>query len=495
MPIVLFKNPEIKRNSWLDFSLQRLVAMPLIIGLILFIAYWDGKDSTVYNQESSSYEVVNKGFDQLFLAALVLFFTITVAWGSKNANNSILEEYNNRTWDWQRGHNLSPWEMTLGKLFGSTLYNWYGGICCLGAMVFSWPFLRGNQSDFALKILVLIVTALSCHAISMILALLAIRKSDGRGKIKNGLYVFVVLYGFFNIISPYLTEFQNSLFNGSNSADTVDWYGISINLSLYHLIHITIVLAWSILGLYRNFRTEYQYLNGSFVWIGFLAYLIVNQLGTSFGFNFLEQKIQFGISTRVFISCLYLIYLIGILSYAVLILEPKNFINWKKFLEGLKSRNWKQVNHHAPLWLLTYVIFWKVIIFTIGVWVISGFGKIGNLPIVSEALRNFGFSTWYVPFLLVALPLFMARDFSIMLYLHAAPRHKRALGATLLYLFILYILTPILLYTIDAQKLIFLFLPFGEFAQLSWISALIQTGIIFFLLSSKFRKRLETEIE
>jgi hypothetical protein len=164
-------------------------------------------------------------------------------------------------------------------------------------------------------------------------------------------------------------------------------------------------------------------------------------------------------------------------------------------LEGLKSRNWKQVNHHAPLWLLTYVIFWKVIIFTIGVWVISGFGKIGNLPIVSEALRNFGFSTWYVPFLLVALPLFMARDFSIMLYLHAAPRHKRALGATLLYLFILYILTPILLYTIDAQKLIFLFLPFGEFAQLSWISALIQTGIIFFLLSSKFRKRLETEIE
>jgi hypothetical protein len=495
MASILFKNPEIRRNIWLDFSLQRIVAMPVVIGLILFIAYWNGKESNSYNPETLSYEIVNRGFDQLFLVAIALFVAIVIAWGSKNASESILDEYNNRTWDWQRSHNLSPWEMTIGKLFGSTLYNWYGGIFCLLAMVFSWPFLTGNQTELTFKLLTLVITAIGCHAVSMILALLAIRKSDGRGRVKNGLYILVVMLGISSVVSPYFYGLQNSFLESPGPVATLSWYGLEISLNLYQFLSISIFSIWAVFGLFRNFRTEYQYLNGSFAWLGFLVYIIVNQLSTRFDFSPLGEKFQFSLSTRILISCLYLVYFMGILSYFVILIEPKNFIVWKKFIEGVKQRNWKQVNHHAPLWLITYLVFWVVVLATMAFWNVTQLAEIRHISMLAQALKDFGLSSFYVPLLFLALPLFMARDFSILLYLHAAPRHKRALGATILYLAILYVLFPILLLTVDAKNLIFLFLPFGEYAEYSWLSALVQAGLYLYFLSSKFKKRLEAESE
>jgi hypothetical protein len=495
MANTLFKNPEIRRNIWLDFSLQRIVAMPIVIGLILLIAYWNGQDSTNYNPETLSYEKVDKGFDFMFFVAIALFEAIVIAWGSKNASDSILDEHNNRTWDWQRSHNLNPWEMTIGKLFGSTLYNWYGGVICLLVMVFTWPFLTSNQSELAFKLLSLVITGIGCHAVSIILALLAIRKSDGRGRVKSGLYILVVFYGILSVVSPYFYGLQNSFLESPGPVSTLSWYGLETSLNQYQFISMTIFSIWAVYGLFRNFRTEYQYLNGSFAWLGFLTYIVVNQLGTHFDFGLEGEKFQFSSSTQILISCLYLIYFVGLLSYAVILLEPKNFIVWKKFIEGVKQRNWKQMNYHAPLWFITYLVFWGVVLATMVFWMISDFAEIGHISMFAQALKEFGLSSHSIPLLFLSLPLFMARDFSILLYLHAAPRHKRALGATILYLAILYVLFPILLYNAEAKNVIFLFLPFGENAELSWLSALVQAGFFLYILSSKFKLRIEAESE
>jgi hypothetical protein len=492
----LFKNPEIRRNLWLDFSLQRIVAMPLVIGLILFIAYWNGKDSSEYNPETQSFDIVNKGFDYIFLGAVLLFFAIVVAWGSKNASDGIVDEYNNRTWDWQRSHNLSPWEMTLGKLLGTTLYNWYGGAICLGIMLFSWPFLTGNQTELVFTLLTLVITAIACHSLSLILALLAIRKSEGRGKVRNGLYILVVLYGFSSIISPFITGFQKSLLSNQDVLiPQINWFGISISLGLYQFISICFFASWALFALYRNFRTEYQYLNDSFAWIGFLAYLIINQISSNAELIILSEKMNFGFTTSLFISLLYLIYILGFLSYGVILLEPKNFIAWKKFYQALQERDWKGINHHFPLWLLTFLTFCLIVLATIVLWMVGDVVDIGKISFLSSAIKEFGFSDLFIPGILLALPLFMARDFSILLYLHAAPRHKRALGATILYLVVLYLILPLLLFTVDAKSLIFLFLPFGSFASFSWLSALLQLGLILFFLYAKFNKRLQVEAE
>jgi hypothetical protein len=60
--------------------------------------------------------------------AYIAFGIITIWWGSRNASDSILNEINDHTWDWQQMSAQSPWRMTIGKIFGSTITNSDGKI-------------------------------------------------------------------------------------------------------------------------------------------------------------------------------------------------------------------------------------------------------------------------------------------------------------------------------------------------------------------------------
>ena len=491
---LLFKNPEIERNRWAEFSLQRIIAMPVFIVIALAIAYFIGKDQNQYDGITQNYIKVNLGFDYVFIASIGLFLAIVIAWGAKNASDGIIEEYNNRTWDWQRSHNLSPWEMTIGKLFGTTLYNWYGGLFCIGGMLVSWPFIEIYQTGIVLKIIFLILVAILTHASSAITALLAIRKADGRGKVKNGLYVIVLFYAFSSIISPFISTVEGSFSNGYNGS-TIDtyWFGLKLSLNLVQFINTSFFTFWAVLGLYRNFKSEYQYINSSWAWISFITYLIINQFGTYIDYSVLGEKYHLNLHENLLFSSLVLIPMMGILAYGTLILEPKNFIYWKKFYEGLLIRNWKQINNYAPLWLISFLGFFLVVLLTI---LFLPYGDLNTLQIIPgpfKLLVEFGISEEELPLALLSLPLFMLRDFGILLYLHAAPRHKRAMGATIIYLGLLYGAIPGLLTLASKHELLFIFVPIGEYPQWSVVSAAIQAGIIGFLLYKKFINRVQLE--
>ncbi len=106
-------NPEFKRNLWLTFSTLRLIGMPAVLALIFLAAG------------------MNTELSQMGSVAVTLFVGIVWLWGSKNAAAAMGDELRDHTWDQQRMSALSPWEMTWGKLFDATLYNWYGGALCL----------------------------------------------------------------------------------------------------------------------------------------------------------------------------------------------------------------------------------------------------------------------------------------------------------------------------------------------------------------------------
>ena len=141
---ILRFNPELARNFKLELTSQRMILMPIILVLLT------GLMLSFYNDGSNNSSGRN-AYDDLCNFALIGFLLIAGIWGAKSAADGILDEYNNKTWDWQRMSTISPIKMTIGKLFGSTSYNWYGGIICLVIFIFA-----AFQSNFHSPLSVLI---------------------------------------------------------------------------------------------------------------------------------------------------------------------------------------------------------------------------------------------------------------------------------------------------------------------------------------------------
>jgi hypothetical protein len=113
---LLNRNPEFKRNAWIELSPGRLLAMPVIILAIFFMVL-----------ANTEHDVLHA----IALAGTSLYFVLVFLGGSKLAIDSVIDEINGRTCIQQQMTPLSAGAMTIGKLFGSTIYAWYGGLMAL----------------------------------------------------------------------------------------------------------------------------------------------------------------------------------------------------------------------------------------------------------------------------------------------------------------------------------------------------------------------------
>ncbi len=111
-------NPEFRRNLWLELTPRRMATAAILLALAFFAAALSG---------GSAWRPAS--------VASFIYYVIVVLWGSRNAALSVVGEIRDRTWDAQRLSSLSAAEMTWGKLFGSTIYNWYAGGICLVLML------------------------------------------------------------------------------------------------------------------------------------------------------------------------------------------------------------------------------------------------------------------------------------------------------------------------------------------------------------------------
>ena len=99
---------EFRRNLWIQLTPQRLIATPLVLGLL----FYAGAEGSV-----------------LPVAPEFLFWMFAGFWGTRRAADSITEEVIGATWPNQRMAAIGAWSMTWGKLFGATAFAWYGAIC------------------------------------------------------------------------------------------------------------------------------------------------------------------------------------------------------------------------------------------------------------------------------------------------------------------------------------------------------------------------------
>lgn len=395
-------NAEFRRNLWLELSPHRLIAMPVILLAIFFLS--------ASIEEPGSWWGVSR-------AALWAFYLIVYFWGTRRAAACLADEVRGRTWDGQRMSALGTWAMTWGKLFGGTIYIWYGGLICLAVFVAAestalppgviWM-LAGHH----------LLSGLLGQAVAFVAALVLLRKMRPTPRLPVTLCQFIGLAA--------LVSFQHGMtgifLTRSYMPDVVQWYSWSISTPEFNLASLAAFLAWTLIAAYRLMRVELQHRNLPWAWIGFSLFLMAYVAGfIPIGSELLPPAIW-----RLAPSFLIAILLL----YVALFAEPKDVVVQRAFLRALMAFDWRRAGVLAPLWLPS-----------LAVMLVIGAALMTQTPVglsdsrgwleVTDASGN-------LPYLVLSVILFVLRDMGILLFLNLGVRGIRADLAGLVYLFLFY---------------------------------------------------------
>jgi len=453
------RNPEWIRNIWSEFSNTRVVMMPAVLVGIYFIVGLTANTLTDFFENAWGWS--------LAIAGLLLFF-----WGVKITSEAVIAEMNNRTWSQQRLSQITPLEMTIGKLFGSSVYPWYGALISLSVALVCVFFLP--EPFVKLRLMVnLILRGILTQSLTLNFSLMGVKKNRDNEKLNSGFYyIFTIIIGmfFFSVGANVMDDFNV----------TMRWFYFevsTINFSLYTLVFFTV---WSVVGAYQNMRTELQYTNGTTLWYLFLGTTMVYLAGVTVGLN--EKPDESNL-----LLALYTMGALGVAIYYYLLFnESKNLSDLRRMLQMVKMFDKKALSFTAPLFLITF----PVIVF---------------LGLAAVGYHAFLLATWDSPdssvhdlsFIYpISILLFMLRDTAIIFFQNIQRKAERADVSTLVYLMLLYGLLPALLHATEIGWLAYLFYPHPEAHPLIlMLSPLIQFVMVYFLLQRSWFRANDEIVE
>ena len=435
----MFNNPELQRNLWLEFSRHRIVVMPVVLLTIFFTAYLGDN---------------NRFGEGVATTALWAYFLIVIVWGSRMSSEAVVQEINDRTWDNQRMSSLSPWTMTWGKFFGSTLFSWYGALFCLIVLMYSYPddgWRRGPTLAYLIPLCVL--TGLVAQAISFIASLVSIQKNSVPGRSLSSLYVLVSL-----IFVGYMAGF---IFNASTTH--VNWYGGKYSGQLFMLATLIVFFVWAIISAYRLMRVELQLKNRPIYWPLFVIFVAFYFAG------FVAETETAYILKRSLVAYT----IIVLLTYVMMFSDTKNPMLFRRLFYHLAAKNYKKSIEAVPSWFVTFILLFLMMM--ILVWQSNESFRFIDVQI------NFRF---YV----IAIFLFAIRDIALILFFNFSPKQGRADLTAFFYLLILYGLLPVLFNAAEIKTGIALFIPFdADNPYITLISAAVQALIVSLLVRQRWK--------
>ncbi|MDZ4757583.1 MAG: hypothetical protein SGJ10_05525 [Bacteroidota bacterium] len=475
MSIAIFNNnPELKRNVLLELTRQRLILMPLIMGLIYLISFNFGS--------SGSFATKANALSQLMFAIIIF------GWGTWQATTSFIDEINDRTWDQQRMTSLHPITMMVGKLFGSTIYIWYGAVMAL--FIYFITSLSLDESVLKIKTgITAILLGILGHAVAIIVSLLVIRKNRDKSKINTRpISILCVLFAlsFISYVFPF--HIFGSLFIADPQAS---WYAFELPKSTLTLIFVIFYLSWALLGLYYLVRGELQFANKPTLFIIFLVCnaIIVTGLIPNTGINNSSNWTHLNeieiktIPTSLYIYTFLIYCFISaiISSYFIVIMDIKDFIGFKKLMFLAKQKTYKLLYNEIPVYILSLVFAAIVaIIFTI-------YALLANPDKEAWGYNYYNISKTGIPFVFAVL-LFAVRDICIFLWVNFTMKARRADTLALTYLVILYVLIPILASQLADKSLLNLFVAMpGNGPLLTMIPPAIQAVVMVYILRQRFK--------
>ncbi len=449
---ILFNNPEFRKNLWLEFSSARLILMPVVLGAVFLLTYLAADEY-----------VDPLGF--LHQMVMVHFGGIAGIWGCKLASEAVVSEFNDRTWEGQRMTSLGPWEMTVGKLLGSTSFAWYGGLICTAVHV-AVSFFRPQTGRHLISAAVLVLAALFIQALALLLSLVRLRRQSSAEKVSATPFFLLGVFGIVFILPKLLPWIMNS-------EEQIFWFRFTLSPVSFSIFSLVFFLAWSLAGIHRNLRAEFGLENGPWAWVLFLTTIMAYYGGFTAGIDGVDtgQRITIGF---------YIAFGIGLgFTYVMAFSEPKNPVDYRALLEAASARNIDAIGKRLPLWSLSLIL--TVLLY--GLIVFLSF-IIGGLPRLDD---EFAVTALY----LLGILGFAGRDIGLLLWVNLRSGSARADAATFFYLIILYGLIPALLWASGAEGLLPVFLPvFDRPPSLGTVPVMAQLALVLVLLIRCARQKL-----
>lgn len=409
-------NPELRRNLWLEITTHRLLAMPVVLGLAFLALAAIDKPNAV---------------EHVSWLGLGGFGVLTMLWGSRLAANSIFDEMQEKTWDWQRLSTLGPWTMTWGKLFGSTAFAWYGGLICLAVFMVTAPATK-VASPITLG-LSLVLLAILFHAGAIAAALHTSRTGAAVHRRSIGIVPTLLLL--------YLVPF--TLAKAFGSAGLVNWYGSSFDGLAFLLMSSLVCAAWAVVGAYRSMCQSLAVRTTPWVWILFLAFLTVYGAGFAIG----ATDPPSGLSPAQALAFAGLLAALPF-TYVMLFTEPTGPVVLRRIAQKIRLGQWHRAWQELPCWPVTWLF---ALLCALALASVIGNDVSGAQP----AWRELALAP-------VAFVLLAARDASILLFFAAATQPRRVVGTTLVYMLLLDWIIPGLLLAFGFDALSALIFPLGQ---------------------------------
>jgi hypothetical protein len=394
-------NPELKRNLWLQFSPHRLIAMPVLLGL-LFLA-----------GAASSREA---------LAAMVTpsFVLIVWLWGTRHVSASIVDELRDKTWDQQRMSALQPWTMTWGKLAGASSFAWYGGAICLAVGIATALSMKDGSLAATLRhSVILVAVAVMLHASAMTVNLHA-SKVETAVIQRGGAAWVVVILGL--AIFPWTYAEQPK---------TVHWWALTVRHDDFLLGSCLFFACCAVFASWRVMCNALQVRTLPWAWPLFTILLTIYGAGL---YPDAANIIFFYVGAAI----------AALLTYAAAFSEPNGIPLWQRVLLRFRQGDMRGMLEHLPIFTTSLAL---LFVFAV-IGTLLGVPRQDSLqfPIVQNGV-------------LIAIAFAVLRDIFVLLFFSFSKNPKRVEATTVLYLVVIYGLLPFLAKTLELDSLRYLLLP------------------------------------
>ncbi|MBI1920774.1 MAG: hypothetical protein HYS23_06795 [Geobacter sp.] len=435
-------NPEFRRNIWLEVTPNRLAGMPLVLFAMILLAY-----------VTDDYKFA----DSVSAMATGLFYIISLIWGTRLASESVMTEIRDHTWDGQRMSAISPWALSWGKLFGSTIYTWYGALICLfvtGASA------TGKDPGEVLKSLLLLALAsLFSQAVSLLASLMAIQKERKYNKSQSTAFLVLGIVA----ATPFLIA-------TADYKAPLEWFGTRYERLDFILATLFFSTLWALVGIYHLMRVELQLKNRPWVWYGFMFSLMGYMAGFFYAMPFTGTKVPEEASPPLIAAYFMAVAITYFMGFA----ERKDFLSLRALLGLATAGMWGRFMERSPRWILA-----------IPVPVATGLALMLSALSVAPG-ASYG-SAWFV----LASIFFMLRDLGIMLFCNLGKSARRADMLTILYLGLLYGVIPFILKAMGAESTIHFFFPQSKGgAYLGALGSFSELLLIAWLVTIRWKARL-----
>ena len=429
-------SPEFLRNFWLEMTLHRWVMMPTILLVLFFIIHTMG------------------GWSWLHDATRLTIVALGMLWGVRLAGEALIDEIDNRTWDQQRMSAITPWQMSWGKLFGSTVYVWYGILLLVPVFLFSG--LMAGEPMLEAKLILLLSGSVLVQALALLMSLLMVRRMGRHRRSLSNIALIITLF-FIITIGPFYDEYF-AQFN---------WYGLAISELVFMALSSVVFCGWVLLALYRTMGEELQLKHRPLAWFSFSLFLIFYVLGFSpvAGGGVLELNLAGAFFITLF------------LCYVMIFIERKEPLELRRFQVTRGQQGWVAASVHLPCWLVSVAV-----VLVLGV----------LLQWIDTPKMGFMETLLRVDQVVLLSLLFLLRDIAIVIYFNLTKQSQRADATAMVYLLLLYLLLPMLFGAMGMTTLNNLLMPLLTTNPLTTvISGGLQLGVVGWLIYQRWQRNYQ----